>query len=215
MQRRPSFVLVLDFDGTVTVKDIGDEVCDRFAPPEWKEIDAAWVRNEITLPEAQRRMWKLVRAERHAAAAFARSVGRLRDGLDALIARVTDRGGALWLASGGFDFYIEALLDGHLPRFQRVYFNTTRFHGDSVEIDFPHAALACDRCAVCKGKVCDLARAEAERVVFVGDGSSDRCAIARADTLYAVAGSLLARTCDDRGAAYVPFTRFDEIAAAL
>src|SRR5438309_1022287 len=83
---RQSPVIVLDFDGTVTQKDIGDEICDRFAPPAWREIDAAWVRNEISLPEAQRRMWGLARAERPEALAHARAIGHLRPGLDALLA---------------------------------------------------------------------------------------------------------------------------------
>ncbi|HEV7501173.1 MAG TPA: 2,3-diketo-5-methylthio-1-phosphopentane phosphatase, partial [Vicinamibacteria bacterium] len=65
-------MIVLDFDGTVTQKDIGDEVCDRFAPPAWRDIDAAWVRNEISLPDAQRKMWALARAERPEALAYAR-----------------------------------------------------------------------------------------------------------------------------------------------
>src|SRR5262249_27961063 len=73
-------VIVLDFDGTVTEKDIGDEVCDRFAPPEWCDIDAAWIRNEISLPDAQRKMWALARAERADALSYARSIGHVRRG---------------------------------------------------------------------------------------------------------------------------------------
>ena len=45
-------VLILDFDGTVTDVDVGDAVCDRFAPPQWKLIDERWTRREISLPEA-------------------------------------------------------------------------------------------------------------------------------------------------------------------
>jgi 2,3-diketo-5-methylthio-1-phosphopentane phosphatase len=208
-------ILVLDFDGTVTDKDVGDEVCDRFAPPVWRDIDAQWVRNEISLPEAQRRMWGLARAARDEALAYARVVGTLRPGLDRLLAAVDELGGAAWLASGGFDFYIEAILDGRLARFARAFFNATRFADGRIEIDFPHHALACARCAVCKGKVCDLARAAGASVVFVGDGASDRCAIGRADRLFAVRGSLLARACDERGVAYEPFEGLDEVAAAL
>src|SRR5581483_11042713 len=150
-----SLVLVLDFDGTVTERDIGDEICDRFAPPEWREIDAQWVRHELSLPEAQRRMWGLARATRDEAVAFARSVGHERPGLDALLERVRKQGGRAWLASGGFDFYIEALLDTRLARFERVFFNTTRFVDGRIEVEFPHAAIACQKCAVCKGNVCD------------------------------------------------------------
>jgi 2,3-diketo-5-methylthio-1-phosphopentane phosphatase len=207
--------LVLDFDGTVTSKDIGDEVASRFAPPSWREIDDAWVRNEISLPEAQRRIWALARCERDEAVAWSREVGVLRPGLEPLLAAVERSGGLAWLASGGFDFYIEALLAGQLGRFQRTWFNRTRFIDGRVEIDFAEAAIGCERCAVCKGKVCDAARAEGARVVFVGDGASDRCVIGRADVVCAVAGSLLARTCEERGVAYRPITTLEDVIAAL
>ena len=121
-------------------------------------------------------------------------------------------GAAVWLASGGFDFYIEALLDGRLDAFERRYFNTTRFVDGRIEVDFPHAGLACGRCAVCKGKVCDEARATGRPVVFIGDGSSDRCAIGRADRLFDVRDSMLERVCDERGAACVPFEDLSEVA---
>ena len=206
---------MLDFDGTVTQKDIGDEICDRFAPPAWREIDAAWLRHEISLPDAQRRMWALARAERPEALAYAREIGHLRPGLDPLLDAARRGGAELWLASGGFDFYIEALLGPRLEAFARRYFNTTRFVDGRIEVEFPHAGLACGRCAVCKGKVCDAARATGRPVVFIGDGASDRCAIGRADHIFAVEGSLLHRACDERGVACTPFSGFDEITSRL
>ena len=215
----PSPVIVLDFDGTVTEKDIGDEVCDRFAPPAWRDIDAAWLRNEISLPEAQRRMWAMARAERHEALAYAHEIGHLRRGLDQLMTSCVAGGSELWLASGGFDFYIEGILGARLDRFSRVYCNRAHFSNGNIAVEFPHSAIACDRCAVCKGNVCDQARAGAggarRPVIFIGDGSSDRCAIGRADRLFAVRDSILARTCDERGAEYTPFDGLDEVTAAL
>jgi len=84
-----------------------------------------------------------------------------------------------------------------------------------VEIEFPHGDLACGRCAVCKGLVCDRARADGRRVIFVGDGASDRCAIGRADVLCAVRGSLLERACRERHTPHVPFDTLDEVLRAL
>lgn len=208
-------IAIIDFDGTVTQKDIGDEVCDRFADPSWKQIDDAWVRNEISLPEAQRRMWALARATREEAVAYASEVGHRRPGLHALLDVVERTGGEAWLASGGFDFYVEALLGDEAGRFSRRYYNTTNFIDGRIEVDFPHAALACDRCAVCKGKVCDAARALAARVVFIGDGSSNRCALGRCDTIYAVEGGILDRHCIVHGVAATRFTDFGEVARAL
>src|SRR5437016_12740704 len=116
----PVAVLVLDFDGTLTTTDLGDDLCDRFAPPAWRDIDAEWVRNEISLPEAQRRMWALARCSREEAVAFGREVGELRAGLDGFLDSAARAGARLWLASGGFDFYIEAILGERLSRFERT-----------------------------------------------------------------------------------------------
>jgi 2,3-diketo-5-methylthio-1-phosphopentane phosphatase len=208
-------IVVLDFDGTVTDKDIGDEICDRFAPPAWKDLDDAWVRNEISLPEAQRRMWAMCRASRAEAVAYAHAIGHRRPGLGVLLDAVAARGGEVWLASGGFDFYVEALLGADAARFSRRYYNATRFVDGRIEVSFPHEALACERCAVCKGRVCDQARDRARRVVFVGDGSSDRCAVARCDAMFAVQGGILDRHCRERGASALPFSSLDEVARAL
>ena len=215
MAAAPRLVVVLDFDGTVTEKDIGDEVCGRFADPAWREIDARWVRNELSLPEAQRLMWALVRCSRAEAVAHAQKVGRLRPGLDAFLDGVAARGGATWLASGGFDFYIEALLDGRGAHFEARFCNLARFVDGGIEVEFPHTDLGCARCAVCKGRVCDRAKARADRVIFVGDGASDRCALGRCDALFCVRGSLLERLCQERGQPYRAFDRFDELLTLL
>jgi 2,3-diketo-5-methylthio-1-phosphopentane phosphatase len=215
MAKKHRLILVLDFDGTVTRKDIGDKVCERFATPEWEQIDDLWVRNEISLMEAQRRMWALVRATREQAEAFVREAGALRAGLDGLFAAVERAGGAVWLASGGFDFYIQALLGERLACFERTWFNTAEFAGGGIEIRFPHVELACERVPVCKGRICDLARASAERVIFVGDGASDRCAVGHADALFAVRGRLLARHCDAESVAFRPFDTFLDVVAGL
>jgi 2,3-diketo-5-methylthio-1-phosphopentane phosphatase len=203
-----SLVVVLDFDGTVTQKDVGDEVCDRFAPPEWRDIDAAWVRNEISLPDAQRKMWALARCTREEALAYSREVGVVRPGFDQFVEAIERVGAQLWLASGGFDFYIEGILGDRLRRFQRSFFNRSRFDGGRIQLDF-HEGMTCSRCAVCKGRVCDLARAEGARVWFVGDGASDRCAVGRADLICAVEGSLLHRGCGE--VEHRSFTTFDEL----
>jgi 2-hydroxy-3-keto-5-methylthiopentenyl-1-phosphate phosphatase len=208
--------LVLDFDGTLTSDDVGDALCDRFAPPAWRAIDDRWVRHELSLPEAQRAMWALVRATRGQAIEFLRDRITMRPGLGALVDAAAARAIPVWLASGGFDFYIEALLGDLRARFACAFYNTARFDGDRVAIAFPHAPLACGRCAVCKGRVCDLARADgAEEVLFVGDGHSDRCVVGHADGLAAVRGSTLARHLDERGVAYRPFDRLDELTGWL
>lgn len=208
-------VLVCDFDGTLTRADVGDALCDRFADPSWLEIDAMWVRGELTLPEAQRRMWGLVRASEAELIAHAREVGAFRDGADALF----DAAGAgrieLVIASGGFDVYIEPLLGERREVVRAIYCNRLRAGDGRVELDFPHDDLRCTRCAVCKGEVVRRALAEGRRVAFCGDGSSDRCVAGVAPEVFAVRGGLLESTCRDRGVPCVAFDDLRDVVAAL
>lgn len=203
--------LVLDFDGTLTQVDVGDALCAKFADPSWLEIDRRYARGELSLPEAQRQMWALFRATREQARAFALEVGVLRPGVDALLERARELGYALHLASGGFDFYIEAILGERLARFAAVHCNSARFEGERMTPIFAEG-LACARCAVCKGQVLSGA---GPRSVFVGDGHSDTCAIGKAQRLFAVRGGRLHAAAVEQGAAVTAFESLAEVAAAL
>jgi 2-hydroxy-3-keto-5-methylthiopentenyl-1-phosphate phosphatase len=211
---RPTTV-VLDFDGTVTTADVGDEICERFADPRWRDLDRLWEEKRISLPDAQAEMWSLVSGGRDEILAHARAVGTLRPGLDALLDAC--RGAELVLASGGFNFYIEAILgERRLTRFAAIYSNHGLLENGGVRVSFPHRqTLGCELCAVCKGHICDERRAAGRRVVFVGDGTSDRCAIGRADLLFAVRGSKLAAACRVAAAPAIEFERLDEVARQL
>lgn len=207
---------VIDFDGTLACLDVGDEICDRFADPSWRELDRRWERREISLPDAQREMWAKIDTPAAEILDYLGEIGALREGLDELCALAERRGAELVLASGGFDFYIEAILGPRLARFHRVVTNHAVLEGRRVAVSFPHReTLGCELCAVCKGRVVDEARRAGRRVIFIGDGSSDRCAIGRADLLFAVRGSKLAAGCREAGAPCVEFDTFHDIVAAL
>ncbi len=206
--------LVLDFDGTLTLVDVGDALCERFADPAWKAIDEVFERGGLSLPEAQRRMWALFRADRERAGAYAREVGQLRPGLDLLLDRAEARGYTLRLASGGFDFYVEAILGPErLRRFASVDVNRAHFEGERMTPMFADASLACERFAVCKAQVCE--RHGVKGAIFVGDGHSDACALGRVERVFAVRQRPLHRLAQERGAAVTPFESLEEVAALL
>lgn len=207
---RPS--LILDFDGTLTLVDVGDALCHRFAEPQWLEIDHRYMRGELSLPEAQRQMWALFRASEAEARTYALEIGQLRPGVDDLLDRAQALGYALRLASGGFDFYIQAILGpARLARFSSVHCNSARFVTRAVEPVFAEG-LACQRCAVCKGLVVER---YGPGSVFVGDGHSDECALGRAGRVFAVRGHRLHRAAAERGAEVTPFEDLREVAEQL
>ncbi len=216
--------LVLDFDGTIVDRDIGDEIADRFGPPDWREIDRRCAAGELALADMQRLVWPRVRGSPEEILAFVDEVARFRPGFEALVAAAAARAAPIVVASGGFDFYIERVLArlGPLRAALDVVSNRARFlDGGRIHVEFPHeraaAAARCAlRCAVCKGAAVDRLRAGgARRTIFCGDGGADACGAGRADVVFAVAGSRLARHCEARGIAHRTFASFDEVARAF
>lgn len=209
--------LVLDFDGTMVLRDIGDEVMDRFGPPGWRALDKLLGEGKISLLDMQRRLWPEVRGREDAILAWIDERAELRPGLEGLLARAAAGEARVVVASGGFDFYIRRVLArlGRVAEGIEVIANRGAFRDGALVVDFPHAAASCGRCSVCKGWAIGRLAAEGFRTVFCGDGGSDCCAAGRADALFAVAGSRLARYCAAQGAAHTPFTSFEEVLPAL
>lgn len=203
--------LVVDFDGTLAVHDVGDELCETFAKPGWRDVGAAWRRGELSLADAQRRMWASVRADRAELLDRACEVGALREGADRLFT-AADRGALrLVLASGGFGLYVEAILGERLSVFEAAYYNGLEPGARGPTLTFPHHQLARGPYAICKAAVCARHGADA----FAGDGSSDRSVAGAVPTVFAVRDSLLALHCNERGVPCVSFTTFDEVLAHL
>ena len=67
--------------------------------------------------------------------------------------------------------------------------------------------------ALCK---CDRVwrlRRDGHRVIFIGDGVSDQCAVSQADIVIATGGLL--HICIDKSIAHIPFENFDDVQATV
>jgi 2,3-diketo-5-methylthio-1-phosphopentane phosphatase len=210
---------VLDFDGTITEQDVGDKVVERFASPGWEEGVRRLVRGEWSVGKLQR--WEAARLPAHRLREmvdFALRTARIRPGLRELVDFANARSFHIEVASAGFDFYVNAVLEREgftdlevvVPRF------TFDEAGDpplNPRLRFPSGVATCERVGLCK---CDrLWRLQRERrlAVFVGDGISDQCPAGEADLLFA-RGSL-ARHCAAHGIGYVPYDDFFDVLAEL
>jgi 2-hydroxy-3-keto-5-methylthiopentenyl-1-phosphate phosphatase len=210
----PLAVLV-DFDGTITTRDIGDQVVIKFAEPGWAEALDRYRAGELNVRELWSYETGLLRKEREPeAVAFSLEFAEIRDGFTRLVEHCKSNGIPIEIASSGFHLYVDAILDMYgfsdLPRARpQVKYDDQGF-GLML---MPDGCRDCGMTAMCK---CDRVwrlRRKGYRVMFVGDGESDACVVSQADVVLAT--GKLRSVCDSKGIDYKPFETFHEVLDAV
>jgi 2-hydroxy-3-keto-5-methylthiopentenyl-1-phosphate phosphatase len=78
-----------------------------------------------------------------------------------------------------------------------------------LHADFPYQSDHCGACGNCKLDYAERVREKGARIIYIGDGHSDRCASEVADIVFAK--DVLAEHCRKQGMPYLPFTDFNDI----
>ncbi len=199
----------LDFDGTITVRDVGVHILERVGTGDWREIDARYARGEIGSRECLIDEWDLVQGDEDLLREVAAEVP-LDPDFEPLVRELRAAGAEVTVVSDGFGFYVH---DACTAAGVDVLTNTVDFA--TGELEFPHEdrCCPCTSCGVCKQAPIKEARYRHRTTVLVGDGISDRKAAMLAEVVFAK-GSL-ASWCDLSGVAYEPFTTLADVRRAL
>ena len=209
-KNQPLAVLV-DFDGTITVRDIGDQVVINFAEPGWAEALDQYRAGELNVRELWSFEIGLLRREREAeAVAHSIEIAEIRDGFGEFVEYCKSHEIPVEVVSSGMHFYVDAILGASgfddLPRARpTVEYDE---HGFGV-IVMAKGLRDCGMTVMCK---CDRVwrlRRRGFRVMFVGDGVSDACVVSQADIVLAT--SNLRAVCEAKGIDHAPFETFHDV----
>lgn len=207
--RLENTTVLLDFDGTISERDIGVHLLERLADPRWHEIEQQYLDRTIGSRECMERQLACLPRDADRLRAVAREIP-IDPGFAGLVAGLRGGGAEVAIVSDGFGFYIaDAISPVSLPILTNgVDFDAWRMRFADPSIDCP-----CRACGTCKRAPALDARSRGRAVVLAGDGASDRHAAHVADVVFAKAA--LADYCERER---VPFTRFEslaDVAAAL
>lgn len=208
---RRRIAVVLDFDGTLVLQDVGEILLDEFAPPEWRQEDARYNSGAITSKElAERGHGYLPTSKRDEMVEFARSSVVLRAGALDLASFCKANDVPLEVVSSGLDLYIAPFLrffeiDG-IPVSAKV---ADFDQGSFLVPTYPPDIEVCERLGVCKCSRVRHHQKNVYTVLFAGNGTSDQCVAGEADRAYA--RSSLAEYCDRVGIEYTLFESFDVV----
>lgn len=191
--------LILDWDGTVTVRDTLVLVLEEFGDRKIsRRAAAALDRGEITLNEEIRRDFEPVTAPLGEVVVWLLEHAAVRPGFRELAGRHSPL-----IVSSGFHELIEPILVREGVELE-VRANRIEARPDGWRVLF-RDQTACEVC----GEPCKRAALPEGRIVYVGDGYSDRCAALAADRVFARDG--LARYLDRQGVAYEPFADLRDV----
>lgn len=201
-----------DFDGTITIKDLGDEIFKVFG--EFEPYHTQLINREIdikqywhslckTLPKGFQEQKIIDYAEKAEIDPYFKSFAEYCDENDL----------PLHIVSDGYESYIKTVLKrlelDHLP----LKSNKLQF-GEEVTPIFPGATESCECfCASCKRNSVLNDVHEDEIIVFIGDGYSDYCAAEHSDVIFAKKN--LAAYCNEHKLPHYPFQTFFDVKRLL
>ncbi len=205
--------ILVDFDGTIALTDVGDVLLAEHTPAVWEAEAAAY---DAGLAGSRRLMIdEVARMPADPAALLATAAAQPTDPtFPAFVARARAAGIPVEVVSDGFGFFIEPALARLGLADVPIVTARMRFDRTSApRIEFPNGHLRCFVCGTCKRARVLAHQAAGRTVVFIGDGESDRYAAGYADIVFAKRA--LVRLCLEHGWPFERWTEFAEIEAWL
>ena len=201
-----TLLIACDFDGTITQRDTLHLIVEEYGTRGlWETIEPRLRSGEVTLEDAMQEEFATVRATPEEVVALVLRDAGIRPGLADLVRWARAEGHRFIVFSSGFRTVIRAALEHWGLGDLEVVSHDALFTAQGCTLVWSDRGETCAEC----GRRCkrhDLrGRLRGERLVYIGDGISDRCGAGMADLVFARAH--LAR---DLSAASVPFVPFDD-----
>ncbi|MCL2827967.1 MAG: MtnX-like HAD-IB family phosphatase [Oscillospiraceae bacterium] len=211
------YVLVSDFDGTITLEDSNALLFQVCGNAENAQIEVDFIAGALSNREAMERHFDVMRITRREYDAFLDANIHIDPGFDAFLQQTKRYEVPLFIVSAGFRQGIERVLGAARLQGVEVFANDL-LGGDHLKPVFATERPDCEKpvgpCGNCK-RACLAAiqKRTGQPIVYIGDGLTDRCAMEAADLLFAK--DALAAYCDVQGLAYTPFESFTDITNCL
>ncbi len=206
------WIIVCDFDGTISHEDVTDTLMEKFGHPDWQLLESRWKKAEIGSRECLSGQISLLDVSRQQMDTCLDQIS-IDPAFSHFVRWAQEEAIPLYVVSDGLDYAIERILGNNSITGLPVIAN----HLEQISerrwrITFPHFDPKCQYASgTCK---CQVARTlNAHAFLVIGDGRSDFCVASQADHVLAKKSLLI--ECQKAGIAHTPFTRFSEARACI
>jgi 2,3-diketo-5-methylthio-1-phosphopentane phosphatase len=205
------FKIFLDFDGTITKNDVGEEIFRKFCN---EETVNKLVNDLLTDKISSRECWEELCKSVSTIDKVEFDKFILSQEVEPTLYKFLDycsrNNFPVFVLSDGFDYYIEKILDRENLTHLKVFSNKLTLNDEGKLIpSFPYYNADCRSSANCKRNHIITNSGDNDYSVFIGDGISDIDAIQYVDFIFAK-DSLL-KFCEVNRITYFPFKDFDDV----
>jgi len=204
------FKVFVDFDGTITTKDVGEELFLKFGNDlEVRNAINLWAEGKISSVENWHLLCESVDIiDENELMNFIDSIEieySFKDFYDFCKSNNIE----LIILSDGFDYYIKRILNREFLSEIKLFCNQLKIENSYLIPRFPHRDEECKICGNCKRNHVIENSSDDDITIYIGDGLSDKCPAQYCDFIFAKKSLL--RYCEINRITYWPYNNFFDI----
>jgi len=207
--------IICDFDGTISVEDVNRAVSMHFGGEKTIPIMKRYRNSEIGLRESLKTQYEVMKLKEKDFQEFVINNMKIDNTFFDFYDFIISSGMELAIVSGGFINYIEILFNQCGKNLKdmgiKVFSNRLVVEDGVLKTEYgsvPQCNKSFGPCGICKFKYVSDYKKD-YRVIYIGDGHTDRCAAESADLVFAK--DSLIKYCEDNGIEYIGYTNFKDI----
>ncbi|MDX1701405.1 MAG: MtnX-like HAD-IB family phosphatase [Melioribacteraceae bacterium] len=205
------FKIYIDFDGTITTRDIGEHMFLEFGDAkECRDIIAEWLEGRLTSKEVWIGLCDTVKNFNEKEFEKFLEDFTIDPYFKDFISFCDSKDFDTVVLSDGLDYYIDKIINRENLNYLKVFCNKLVFdEKKNLTPLFPYTDEECDKCANCKRNHILDSSSEEDITIYIGDGWSDTCAAEYCDIIFAKRSLL--KYCEQNGLPYYPFKSFRDV----
>lgn len=207
--------VLVDFDGTITRQDTNDLLIERYGNEKTRNLEKKYENRELNSLDFFKKIFFEINMTEKEYLDFILNNFEITEGFIKFYNSLRSNNIPISIISGGIENGILPFLRNHGINEIEVYANRIVFSENQMSVEFydgdnPHIDCSkSDPCGNCKARHYRRYKEMYDTVVFIGDGTTDRCVAEIADIVFAK-DSLL-EYCKVNNIEHIPWTDFNDI----
>jgi len=209
------YKIFVDFDGTITKQDIGEEIFRKFGDTEKADIIIEKISSrELTSVEGWKALFEIMYPVSSDELTNFVCSFEIDKSFHNLLAFAQENEIEMFILSDGFEFYIKTILGRENISGLQIYSNRLIENGSGKpQPVFPYRDEECKSCGNCKRNHLIDNSGDDEYTIYIGNGSSDVCPAQYCDFIFAK--DSLRKYCEKEKVTFFPYDTFNDVVSKL